>query len=124
MSWLRWVPGRQNGGYDKMLLAQSKRLKFDLYLLRFHEGSDVKNHRDPCPEGFSHHRVNWTLRFADAGGLTLIEMKPGTNNYRYEERRLYRFRPDIQRHFVTHVKRGSILMVSFGWLTKGTTYDV
>lgn len=120
---LAWERGRQDGGYDKLKLLESKRLRFDLYLLRFPEGSVVPMHRDPSPDGFSHHRVNITLRFAARGGLTLIARQPElgqleTPKYRYEERRWYRFRPDLYTHMMTSVREGSVLMLSFGWLTK------
>ena len=119
MSWLRWQGGRQGGDYSKLLVAKSARLRFDLYVLRFPTGSQVKMHQDPAPEGFEHHRVNWTLRFARRGGLTLIEC--GDRKMRLEERRLYRFRPDTRKHLMPEVKEGEVLMVSFGWLKKVKT---
>ncbi|MCF6436249.1 2OG-Fe(II) oxygenase, partial [Pseudoalteromonas sp. MMG021] len=38
----RWERGRQNTGYDKMLLCgASWPIKFDTYLLKFPEGSEI-----------------------------------------------------------------------------------
>jgi hypothetical protein len=46
--WLRWQKGRQNSGYDKLLLAAVPfPIPFDCYLLRFPEGSQIPPHRDP-----------------------------------------------------------------------------
>lgn len=121
----RWEHGRQNGGYSKLKLIEFRRFRFDLYLLRFPEGAHVPFHRDPAPEGFEHHRVNITLRHADRGGLTLIARQPElgqleTPKYRYEDRRWYRFRPDTHTHMMTSVRSGSVLLLSFGWITKST----
>jgi len=43
MKLFHWQKGRQKTGYDKMLLATAKRfpLPFDLYLLKFGEGTEV-----------------------------------------------------------------------------------
>jgi hypothetical protein len=50
--WLRWQKGRQNSGYDKLLLAAVPfPIPFDRYLLRFPEGSQIPPHRDPVRAG-------------------------------------------------------------------------
>ncbi len=42
MKLFKWDKGRQNSGYWKMPLAYSKWLKFDFYLIKFPEGSEIK----------------------------------------------------------------------------------
>lgn len=116
--WFRWKDGRQGGGYSKFALCTSKHLKFDLYLLRLPTGTEVKPHIDPAPIGFEHHRINLTLRFAKKGGLTLIAKQAEEQCFRYEAARLYRFRPDLNVHFLTQIKEGSMLILSLGWLKK------
>lgn len=113
MSWLTWVGGRQGTGYSKMLLAKSKLLGFDLYLIHLPFTCSVPHHTDPVP-GFEHHRVNITLRNARSGGVTYIE----STGPALRMGRAYHFRPDEQLHYVTPVMKGSILMLSFGWIRK------
>ncbi|WP_341501277.1 hypothetical protein [Gallaecimonas sp. GXIMD4217] len=46
-NWLRWQKGRQQSGYDKLLLLTGTwPLPFDCYLLRFNEGSAIPPHVD------------------------------------------------------------------------------
>lgn len=116
MLW-RWEHGRQGGGYSKLMLAVSKRLRFDCYLIRLPTGSRVNWHNDPAPEGFEHHRINITLRRPRVSGLTLIYDLEGKRP-RIEERQVYRFRPDVQRHRVTPIKEGELLLLSIGWLRR------
>lgn len=122
MLW-RWELGRQGSGYAKLLLAQSKRFKFDVYLLSIPVGVEVPRHRDPCTEGYEHHRVNITLRFPRLGGMTIIDCVEDVGQLeipraRFETRRVYRFRPDLYRHMVTEVRGGKLLLLSIGWLRK------
>lgn len=116
MKYLTWQSGRQGGGYDKLLLAKSERFKFDLYLLRFPEGSSVQVHRDPSPDGYEHHRINMTLRAAEKGGVTFIEQKNAS--MLPMRRAIYRFRPDRLWHYMSRVEKGSVLLLSLGFLKK------
>ena len=115
MLW-RWEEGRQGSGYRKLLLASSSRFKFDCYLIEMGEGIDVPMHRDPCPPGFEHHRINITLKFPAIGGYTLVATDETAVKVRLLEQRAYRFRPDLYSHMVSRVVRGKLLLLSFGWL--------
>ena len=106
MDWLHWRKGRQNTGYEKMLLFQSKLLMCDMYLLWYAEGSSIPVHTDPVP-GYRHFRLNVVLRSPQAGGefesaKTLINTK-----------RIKLFRSDFP-HSVTEIRRGSRLLLSIG----------
>ncbi len=114
--WLRWEKGRQESGYWKLLLARSKLLKFDAYILKLPQGCYVPPHRDPV-SGFRHFRLNVTLRRARLGGITLIRPAPGILCH-IQEKRAYVFRPDQLEHMVTDVKEGSVWLLSIGWLRK------
>ena len=68
MKLFRWEIGRQLSGYDKMFLLGSKwLLMFDVYLLRFKEGSEIKAHMDKVEKG-KHYRLNIVLKQAKEGG--------------------------------------------------------
>lgn len=109
-----WVNGRQGGGYSKLTIFESTRFKFDVHLLKLPTGSKVPWHLDPAPPGFEHHRANMELRKARRGGFTIF--KRGAKFH--IANRVYHFRPDTERHFVSEVHDGSILMFSIGWLRK------
>lgn len=112
----RWERGRQTGGYDKLLLAQSSWLKFDLYLLRFPKGSAVPKHTDPSQDGYEHHRFNLNLNTVKGGYVWYAKYTPGL--FWYAEKRWLRFRPDTQEHWMDPIKEGTLWMLSFGWLRK------
>jgi hypothetical protein len=106
---MRWIPGRQSSGYDKLPLFVSTRLKCDLYLLRFREGSFIDWHQDPVP-GRRHYRANWFLRHARRGGHFECEGAPLVD-WPF----LQVFRPDLPRHRVGEVLEGTRYVLSFGW---------
>ncbi len=106
----RWRNGRQETGYAKMLLLQGRfPLPFDVYLLKFPEGSQVPEHVDEVTCG-EHHRVNLVLRHADEGGEFICDTPI------YENDRIKYFRSDIAPHGVTRVVRGVRYVLSVGWL--------
>ncbi len=106
----RWQSGRQNSGYDKMLLLQSRwPLPFDLYILRFPEGSEVKPHTDPVSFG-RHFRLNVVLKPARVGG----EFQCSTPIF--QTSRIKLFRPDACEHSVTKVEIGTRYVLSIGWV--------
>lgn len=113
-----WEAGRQGGGYEKMKLFESRRFKFDLYLLRYREGSEVKPHTDPAKNGYKHFRLNLILKEAEEGGRFLISPPMLVEKVGLNFRRLKLFRPDIQKHAVTQVLKGTRLVLSLGWLRK------
>lgn len=107
----RWEKGRQLSGYDKMLLLGSKWLiKFDVYLLRFKEGSEVKLHTDNVEKG-KHYRLNIVLKQAKEGGDFICD------NPIYQSNRIKFFRPDACGHSVTKVVRGNRYLLSIGWIS-------
>jgi hypothetical protein len=73
--WGRWLGGRQQFGYFKMLLATNRAfffVPFDLYLLRFPTGSYISRHVDPVDEGRCHFRLNIVIWKASQGGDFLL----------------------------------------------------
>jgi hypothetical protein len=109
LGWLRWTAGRQQTGYQKMLLAGARwPLPFDLYLLRYRVGSEIPPHVDPVTER-RHFRVNIVLREADSGGQFKC-LSPI-----FESRRIKVFRSDVSEHSVSKIDSGMRLDLSFGW---------
>ena len=109
MKLFRWEEGRQRSGYFKMLLAQSKRFKFDCYLLKYVKGSIISLHNDPVDEG-EHHRINIIVKKPKRGGHFWCE-EGGNNDSRF----IY-FRPDIHDHCVSEITEGSRYVLSIGWI--------
>jgi len=106
---LPWQQGRQGTGYNKICLAQSRRFKFDCYLLYYPMGSRVGAHTDEVESG-RHYRLNVMLKKAKRGG----EFKCPDASFRWW--RIALFRPDIQEHFVTTIQEGYRVMLSIGWV--------
>jgi len=97
-------------GYDKMLLLYGPwPLPFDIYILRFPEGSAIKPHTDQVSDN-QHYRLNIVIRQADEGGEFQCA-KPI-----FETARIKYFRPDVSEHSVSKVVRGSRYVLSVGWL--------
>jgi hypothetical protein len=117
----KWEEGRQ-GGYEKLTIFSSKKLKCDLHLIRLKAFCCVPWHKDPVAAGFEHHRINLDLIRPSKGGVTKIAIHERTLATRPASR-LYRFRPDLQYHEVStvcdpDVRGESLLILSFGWLKK------
>lgn len=109
----KWQQGRQGTGYAKMLLARCRKpVPFDLWLLRYREGSYIDWHHDPV-EGKMHYRINVVLKKAKAGGEFESEDRP-----LFGSSRVVLFRPDQNRHRVRLIKGGTRYVLSFGWVTK------
>ncbi|MFK7964645.1 MAG: 2OG-Fe(II) oxygenase [Burkholderiaceae bacterium] len=109
---LRWRGGRQESGYEKMLIGINPFfVPFDCYLLRFREGAEIATHTDPV-DGRRHYRVNVILSEADEGGVFVCA------NPIHESRRIKFFRPDRQAHSVTRVEAGTRYVLSIGWVLK------
>ena len=107
---LRWRRGRQQTGYDKMLVVQSLwPLPFDVYILRFCEGAEIPPHTDPVATG-RHYRCNIVLKRATAGG-EFVCARPI-----FASTRIKLFRPDACEHSVTRVTRGRRYVLSIGWV--------
>ena len=106
----RWQRGRQRSGYEKMLLLTGKwPLPFDVYLLRFRVGSEIRPHTDRTTEG-RHYRLNVVVWRAFEGGELKCQAPL------FETDRIKYFRPDISAHSVSRVVRGSRYVLSVGWL--------
>lgn len=114
-----WQTGRQNSGYDKMLIASSDRFKFDFYVLRIPDEMSVPTHCDPSPEGYAHRRIN----------LALCATKPPETCFHGGPEplilfggRLVFFRPDVSPHSLrpraVRIPGRATYMLSFGWLKR------
>lgn len=113
MSWLKWKKGRQDSGYDKMLLAQSMfPLPFDLWLLRYKEGAHIDWHTDPVNMG-KHYRLNVVLKKAKEGGEFLTTKEPILNHAL-----AVLFRPDKDLHKVSEIVEGTRYVLSLGWISR------
>ena len=109
---MKWTEGRQGSGYFKRLLGcgQFLSIPWDLYLIKFPEGSFINTHTDPVQPGDEHYRLNIVVKGAEGGkfhGRTL-----------YETKRVKLFRPDIEPHWVSEVEKGTRYVLSFGFLLK------
>lgn len=109
----KWVSGRQSTGYEKMLLLTAEwPVSFDVYLMRYKQGSFIPPHRDPAPSGRKHYRLNIFLKHAKFGGnFRIIEGKPI-----FSSARAQLFRPDECLHMVSEVSAGTRYVLSFGLL--------
>ena len=111
-NWLRWQKGRQGTGYDKLLILVNPLLiPFDLYLLRFPDGTEIPPHRDPVT-GRRHYRLNLILWKPRAGGEFVCE------DPIFETKRIKLFRSDLSTHSVTKVEGGTRYVLSLGWVLK------
>lgn len=125
MKWLRWDKGRQGTGYGKMLLATSRLLRFDCYLLRIPDGVGVPEHTDPAVPGYEHHRLNVFLKRPCIGtGVVSIEGQ----HRRWLGGRVHLFRPDLYPHSMTPVETmwsdEHAYILSIGWLRRaGSTKE-
>lgn len=117
----KWEEGRQ-GGYEKLTIFSSKLFKCDLHLIRLRAFDWVSYHRDPAPDGYEHHRINFDIFRPAVGGVTHILDEDYPPRIRSAPR-CYRFRPDLHHHEVTtvmdpHATNDFLLILSFGWLRK------
>lgn len=96
-----WAPGRQGSGYSKYYLRDAPLMEaqrsfvhqaqqvlanhvndgkatehMDALLIRYPPGSSIPDHKDPAPEGFSHHRLNVLLSEPSGSGTLFIEGRP------------------------------------------------
>ena len=112
LRWLKWEKGRQNTGYDKLLLmANPFVIPFDCYLLRFPEGSEIPPHRDPVKSG-RHYRLNIILKRSPGGGEFVC------GDPIFQTRRIKFFRSDLSTHSVTRVVGGPRYVLSVGWILR------
>lgn len=106
---MKWEEGRQQTGYMKKCLINSKRFKFDVYLLKYPEGSYIPKHIDSAIIPFhEHHRINLILKKPKDGGKFYI-------NGVEQRGRYFKFRPDVVEHHVTKITKGTRYVLSIGW---------
>lgn len=105
---LKWEKGRQNSGYFKFKIIQSKILKLDIYLLKFPKNSFIKTHKDEVLKG-KHFRLNIIIKKAKVGGIFYLEGKK-------QKGRFHSFRPDIQKHSLSKIQDGTRYVLSIGWI--------
>lgn len=119
MKWLTWDKGRQVGRYSKLLLATSKRLKFDMYIIKIPDGSAIMEHRDPALEGYEHHRFNL---FLNRFGRIDNNIKVQGPSSSWMNGRAVKFRPDLYLHSMRHIDQlwsgNNTYILSIGWLKK------
>ncbi len=104
----RWDLGRQQTGYQKMLLATWP-LPFDMYLLKFSEGHEIPPHTDQVDSG-KHFRLNIILKHPKQGGHFRCD------NAIFETRSIKFFRPDICQHSVSKISQGERYVFSLGFI--------
>jgi hypothetical protein len=105
---LKWLPGRQDSGYLKMLLATATwPISFDVYLVKYPSGAYIDWHVDPVEHG-EHHRLNLVLKEDRGGGVFSCSEKK-------QWWRFTLFRPDLHEHMVSRINK-SRLILSIGWL--------
>lgn len=113
----KWISGRQGTGYDKLTLISSDFLKFDIHILRMKPGGYISKHIDPLhseaiAQGYSsHHRLNIIIRKSKGGVFSSDTIPP------ISDKRVIRFRPDIDPHQVSEVVSGTRYVLSIGWLS-------
>jgi len=108
---MKFIPGRIDTGYFKLKLIEWK--FFDFYILKYPTNSFIPYHFDKV-EGKRHYRINIRLPFGRGGNLKMIDT--GTC------RAVSFFRPDLVRHKVTKVKRGTVYALSLGFTRKDKTW--
>lgn len=108
----RWQKGRQETGYDKMLIIHSFfPIPFDIYFIHYHVGSFIPPHVDKVDFG-RHYRVNIILKKSIIGGDFICK------DPIYSSSRIKFFRPDKSEHSVTELKQGNRYLLSIGWVLK------
>jgi len=110
LKYFKWINGRQNSGYKKILLATlCWPVAFDCYIIKYEIGSFIPNHKDPV-SGKNHFRLNILLKKSSLGGDFVCEKT--ILNWS----RLKLFRPDRYYHSVSKIVSGNRYVLSIGWL--------
>jgi hypothetical protein len=115
----RWKPGRVGTGYFTCRLWQNKwPVKFDVYIVKYPEGSYIPPHTDPSPvSGKRHFRFNYTFWLPKiCGGFAYQGTAEEHKHVYYRSKRITFFRPDIIEHEVMKVVEGTRYVLSIGWL--------
>lgn len=108
----RWQAGRQHSGYDKMLLAGCYYpIPYDVFLLRYPQGSFIKPHKDPLTKG-KHYRINIVIKHAKQGGRFICD------DTILNTKRVKIFRSDKALHSVSAIEKGTRYVLSIGLVLK------
>lgn len=108
---MNWIKGRQQGGYELLTIINNKACPFDLHIVRYKEGNFISAHTDPVSSK-KHYRLNIIIKPAAQGGEFVC--KDCIVNTKYVKV----FRPDINKHSVTKVIKGTRYILSIGWARK------
>lgn len=112
----RWGNDVHNTGYRIFTLMYIKKIRWDIYLFHYPEGSYIPKHKDPSKYG-KHYRFNITLKKPKKGG----EFK--CRNVVFKWKRFCLFRADANYHRVTKIEQGSRWVLSFGFTFRTRTVD-
>lgn len=112
-----WKRGRQSDSlYFKLKIFESTfPLPFDVYLLKFPTGGDIREHTDPVSVDKRHYRVNVVLKPAKRGGEFRVHTQ---QDLYYKIGPFEFFRPDLCVHSMTPVVAGTKYYLSIGWLLR------
>lgn len=92
-----------------LLLTGVLPLPFDIYILRFPEGSEIPEHVNKIKTE-KHFRLNIILKNASSGGVFECE------NSIWETNRIKLFRSDVSNHSVSRIASGPRYLLSIGWI--------
>ena len=104
----RWGNDKFNTGYRIFTLFYSHKLKWDIYIFHYKEGSYIPKHKDPSKYG-KHYRFNIELKKADKGGKFIC------SSVVFKWWRFCLFQADANYHKVTKIEKGSRWVLSFGF---------
>ncbi len=125
-----WTPGRQHTGYEICSLQGEMSLthplvaralarigtpvenRWDVYFIRYRDGSHIPPHVDPAEPGRRHRRINAVLAHAAAGGGLIIDDR--TIELRVGDAVL--FYPDAEVHRVSAVTGPRLLFSVGAWI--------
>jgi hypothetical protein len=112
----KWENGRQDSGYAKMLIATSKfPIPWDFYILKYPIGSEIKEHVDPVSDR-NHYRLNIIIKKPEKGGIFFAEKSI------INKSRIKFFRPDLYKHSLTRIEKGTRYVLSIGWAPRNKSF--
>lgn len=109
-----WKSGRNQTGHFVHTICKSRwPIPFDIYILKFPEGSHTPPHKDAVYEEFrgrKHLRLNIVIKQTESGGE--FRCQQAYVNFP----RVKFFRPDIYTHRVDRITKGTRYVLSIGWI--------
>ena len=106
----KWGNDIHNTGYRIFTLFYSRKLRSDLYLFHYPQGSWIPKHKDPAKYG-PHFRLNLEIVRPKKGGV----FKCQNVVFSCFNGRLFLFRADANYHSVSKIEEGSRWVLSFGF---------